>query len=62
MTKITDEFVGTSEAAKLLDLTDGRIRQLIRDKELPATKIAPRFWAIKLSEISRFKKKTQRHK
>lgn len=57
MTAIKDEFVGTSEAAKLLNVTDGRIRQLIRATELRAIKIAPRFWAISLKEIDRYKKK-----
>lgn len=61
MVQVKDEFVGTSEAAKLLGLTDGRIRQLIRKNEIRAEKIAPRFWAISMKEVTRFAKVKKRN-
>ncbi len=60
------DFCSVPEAAKILGLTDGRIRQLILAEErmpgtgLKAHKLGEKNWAIPTTEVERFKKVTPR--
>lgn len=49
-------YLSTEEAADLLGLTDGRIRQMLRAEEIVGEKIGRRSWAIPSSEIDRVKR------
>lgn len=48
-------MVTVSEAAGLVGLTEGRIRQLIRSKELPAIQIGKKTYLIKRGDLDRIK-------
>jgi excisionase family DNA binding protein len=50
-------YLSTEEAAEVLGLTDGRIRQMLRAGELIGVKLGRRSWAIPSSEIDRVKRR-----
>jgi excisionase family DNA binding protein len=52
----SQSYRSTQEAATALELTDGRIRQLIRAKEILAERLGDRAWAIPSSEVDRVRK------
>lgn len=47
--------MNTTQAAEFLGVNDSRIRQLVRDKELPATKVG-RDWIIERKALERYRK------
>jgi len=54
-----DSYCTVTEAAKLLGLSTGRIRQLVgthEGGEMRAVKISPRVWLIPISEVRRHAK------
>jgi len=52
---IDTSIVGLAEAARLLGLTEGRVRQLLRSGELAGSKLNQRAWAISAAEVARYK-------
>ena len=54
------DFVGVTEASRLLGMTSGRVRQLVGNHEqhaIKARKINDRAWMISLSELRKYAKK-----
>lgn len=49
------DFLSVEEAAAVLDLTEGRIRQLLRATEMRGQKLGRYAWAIPRSEVERLK-------
>lgn len=49
------EFLSVEEAAEELDLTGGRVRQLLRAGELEGQKLGRFAWAVPRSEVERMK-------
>ena len=52
---IDTSIVGLAEAARLLGLTEGRVRQLLRSGELVGSKLNQRAWAISAVEVARYR-------
>jgi len=52
----TSSFVSVQEAADLIGITDGRVRQLLRSGELRGHKVNERAWIIPMDEVERFRK------
>jgi excisionase family DNA binding protein len=48
-------FLTVAEVASLVGMTDGRIRQLLRDGKIVGQKISPQLWLIPTSEIEKLK-------
>lgn len=48
------DTVSSTVAAPLMNVTSGRVRQLLRSEELGATRLGPRAWAVPISEIRKF--------
>lgn len=53
-------WLSANEAADLLGLTTGRIRQLLIGKELHGKKLNEKAWVIDRREVERFARKTGR--
>lgn len=56
------DFVGVTEAARMLNLTPGRVRQLVGNHEsgaLPAVKLGPRAWMISIANLKKFAKQNE---
>lgn len=53
-------WLSVNEAADLLGLTTGRIRQLLIGKELPGKKLNEKAWVIDRREVAKFARKTGR--
>lgn len=53
-------WLSVNEAADLLGLTTGRIRQLLIGKFLPGKKLNEKAWVIDRKDIERFARKTGR--
>lgn len=54
-------FVGTPEAARLLSVTTGRIRQLLSEKKLKGFKVeGEQGWQIELASIERYREYQRR--
>lgn len=47
------DYYGTKEAARELQRTEGRIRQMVRSEEIKAVCISPNVWLIPASEVRR---------
>lgn len=52
----TFQFLSVSEAAALLGITDGRVRQLLGEGEIEGQKLGEKNWAIHIDEVDRHKK------
>lgn len=50
-------YYGTKEAAAALKRTEGRIRQMVRSKDIDAVEISKHVWLIPEREIKRILKK-----
>ena len=55
-------YLTTSEAAGLLGVTDGRIRQLVLARKLDGEKIGGKTLVVKQSSIERYQRKKQNGK
>lgn len=51
-------WLSVNEAANLLDLTTGRIRQLLLSGELSGKKLNEKAWVIDRRDVEKFAKKT----
>jgi excisionase family DNA binding protein len=52
--------ISVNEAAELLGLTVGRIRQLLLAGQLPGRKLSEKAWVIDRRDLERFARKTGR--
>lgn len=52
---VLENWLTVCQVADELDLTTGRIRQMLRDKTLEGTKVGPRLWMISRDELKRIK-------
>ncbi len=50
-----NEMIGTLEAAKLLGVSDRRVRQLINAGRIPGKRVGPRVFVISKNELERFR-------
>lgn len=53
MTKKLTDFVAVREAASMLLVTDGRVRQLLRAGQLSGVKVGQRTWLVDRQSVSR---------
>lgn len=53
-------YVSTAEAAEILGVSDGRIRQLLLAGRIVGRKANERGWLIARTEVNRFKKERQK--
>ncbi len=56
-TSINTRYVNCQQAAAILGVTDGRIRQLLRAGELVGLKVNERAWLIEKRHIEKYQKK-----
>lgn len=49
-------FIGVTEAAQIIGVTDGRVRQLLRSGDLRGQKVTDKAWIIPVDEVERFRK------
>lgn len=54
---LENKYKTVTEAAEVLGLTVQRVRQLIKDKQLPAEAVHERLWVISTKELEKFRKK-----
>lgn len=47
------EYLNTQEAAEVIGVTDGNVRQMLRDGRIKGKKLGPRAWAIPRKEAIR---------
>ena len=50
------KYYGTAEAAKAIARTEGRIRQMVRSKDIEAVEVSKHVWLIPEKEIKRILK------
>ena len=50
------QFLALKDAAELVGLTTGRLRQMLRAGELVGEKLAPRLWVIPRHEVEKLAK------
>ena len=60
VTMIDASIVGLGEAASLLGLTESRVRQLLRSRQMVGQKLNQRAWAISAAEVARYKAARER--
>ena len=53
------EYVDTNEAAAIMGCTDGRVRQLLIEGELPGVKVNKRAWLAERKAVEKRAKLTQ---
>ena len=53
-------WLSVNEAASMLGVTTGRIRQLLIREELPGKKLNKKAWVVDRRDIQRFARKTNR--
>jgi excisionase family DNA binding protein len=54
---VEDEFVLLSEAAREVDMTTERLRQLIKSGDLAGHQLGGRYWYIHRSDLEEFKRR-----
>lgn len=54
------KYYGTKEAAQTLQRTEGRIRQMVRSKEIAAVRISTNVWLIPAKEVTRILKEREK--
>jgi excisionase family DNA binding protein len=52
-----EEYKTVSQVAKILRISTQRVRQLIKDKQIPAEQVTKRLWVIPSKEFEKFRKK-----
>jgi excisionase family DNA binding protein len=53
MTKKLSDFVSVAEAAALMSISAGRVRQLLRAGQLSGVKVGQRTWLVDRSSVSK---------
>jgi excisionase family DNA binding protein len=55
-----EDMVTVEQAAAIIGLTEGRIRQLIRADELPAVRVGKRTYLINRADLEKIKERPKR--
>ncbi len=54
------DYLSVNEVAAVLGMTDGRVRQLLREGQLEGHRVNDRAWAIHCLEVERFKQQPRK--
>ncbi len=60
MTNKAFEYVTLTEAARILGLTTGRLRQMLGAKEIPGTKASPQLWLMARKDVENLARRRKR--